>query len=318
MIAIHPDVLALLALGREAGSLPFEAMSPEEARRAYAGRRLLLQLPPDPVAEMRDVTIDGPAGPLSLRAYRGAGTPEGEALPGLLYLHGGGWVLGDLDSHDGVCCRLANEARCWVVAVRYRLAPEHPFPAALEDSAAALRWIAGEASGLLVDPGRLAVGGDSAGGNLAAVLALMGRDGTVPPCACQVLLYPATDLAMTSESYRTTTEGMTITPATMRYFIDHYVPDVSDRQDWRASPLKAASLAGLPPAFVLTCGHDPLRDEGRLYGARLEREGVPVTALHLADQTHGMLTLSKAIGAVPGTLAYVGAVLREAWRIRAA
>jgi acetyl esterase len=312
MSAIHPDVAALIALGRAAGSLPFEAMSPEEARRAYAERRLLLQLPPDHVAETRDLTIEGPGGPLRLRLYRAAGTGADEILPCLLYLHGGGWVLGDLDSHDGICCRLANEAGCCVVAVHYRLAPEHPFPAALEDAAASLRWLSREAVSLRIDPARIAVGGDSAGGNLAAVLALMGRDGTVPASVFQLLLYPALD--MTMESYAGTTEGMTITPATMRYFIDHYVPDPADRTDWRASPLNAATLAGTPPAFVLTCGHDPLRDEGRLYASRLEREGVPVTALHLSDQTHGMLTLSKVIGAFPRTLAYVAAALREGWR----
>ncbi len=315
MRAIHPDVTALLALGRAAGSLPFEAMPPEEARRAYLARRLMLQLPPDPVAELRDVTMEGPDGLLALRVYRGLGTGPDDILPCLLYLHGGGWVLGDLDSHDGICCRLANEARCCVVAVCYRLAPEHPFPAAIDDGAAALRWIAAEAGSLRIDPARMAVGGDSAGGNIAAVLALMGRDGTAPASVVQVLLYPAVDLSMSGESYRVTTDGMTITPATMRYFIDHYAPNPADRADWRASPLNAPSLRGSPPAFVLTCGHDPLRDEGRRYAERLESEGVPVTMLDLGDQTHGMLTLSKAIGAVHGTLPYVAAALREGWRV---
>jgi acetyl esterase len=314
MAAIHADVVALLALGRAAGSLPFEAMEPSEARRAYHARRLLLQLPPDPVAELRNIDINGPGGLLRLRLYRGMGTELHDTLPCLLYLHGGGWVLGDLDSHDGICCALANKARCCVVAVHYRLAPEHPFPAAVEDGAAALRWVAREAASLRIDPLTIAVGGDSAGGNLAAVLALMGRDGTVPASVLQVLLYPAVDMTMAGESQAGSTEGMTITPATMRYFIEHYVPNSADRRDWRASPLKAETLRGVPPAFVLTCGHDPLRDEGLLYAARLEREGVPVAALHLSDQTHGMLTMSKVIGAVPGTLAYVAATLRERWR----
>jgi acetyl esterase len=312
--AIHPDVAALIALGRAAGSLPFEAMSPPEARRAYANRRLLLQLPPDTVAECRNLTIEGPGGPLRLRLYRGAGTGADEILPCLLYLHGGGWVLGDLDSHDGICCRFANEARCCVVAVDYRLAPEHPFPAALDDAAASLCWLHQEATSLRIDLARIAVGGDSAGGNLAAVLALMGRDGTVPASVFQVLLYPALDMTMSSASYAETTDGMTITPATMRYFIDHYVPHPDDRNDWRASPLQAASLGGAPPAFLLTCGHDPLCDEGRLYASRLEQEDVPVTALHLSDQTHGMLTLSKMIEAFQPTLAYAAATLIDGWR----
>lgn len=312
MSSIHPDVAAILAAGRAAGSLPFEAMTPADARHAYAGRRAVMQLPPDPVAERRDVAIAGPGGPLALRLYRGAGTPEGEPLPCLLYLHGGGWVLGNLDSHDGICCRLANEGACWVVAVDYRLAPEHPFPAALDDAAATLAWIGAGAGGSALDTGRIAVGGDSAGGNLAAVLALMGRDGTLPRPVFQLLLYPAVDLSIADHGEPTA--GMTITPATMRYFLDHYVPQVRDRADWRASPLKAASLRDTAPAFVLTCGHDPLREEGRLYAERLEREGVPVATLHLGRHTHGMLTMSKVIAATDPTLAFVGAALRDAWR----
>jgi acetyl esterase len=312
---IHPDVQTVLAAARAVGSKPFETMAPQDARVAYEARRVFLQLPPAPVAEKRDVTIDGPAGPLALRLYRGAGTPEGPPLPCLLYLHGGGWVLGSLDSHEGVCCTLANEAACWVVAVDYRLAPEHPFPAAVEDCAAALNWLAAQASKVGVDRDRIAVGGDSAGGNLAAVLALMSRDGALPCVMYQLLLYPAVDLAITGGSYGDKpTDGMTITPATMRYFLDHYIPKPSDRVDWRASPLRARTLAGLPPAFVLTCGHDPLEAEGRAYADRLAADGVPVTTVHLSDHTHGMLTMSKVVGAVSPTLAFVGSKLRDAWR----
>ena len=312
---IHPDVQAILAAARAAGSKPFETMAPQNARVAYEARRAFLQLPPAPVAEKRDVTVGGPAGPLTLRLYRGAGTPEGQPLPCLLYLHGGGWVLGSLDSHEGVCCTLSNEAACWVVAVDYRLAPEHPFPAAVEDCAAALNWLAAQASKVGVDRDRIAVGGDSAGGNLAAVLALTSRDGAVPRVMYQLLLYPAVDLAITGESYGDKpTDGMTITPATMRYFLDHYLPNGSDRADWRASPLRAPTLAGLPPAFVLTCGHDPLEAEGRAYAERLAAEDVPVTTVHMSDHTHGMLTMSKVVGAVSPTLAFVGSKLRDAWR----
>ena len=311
--AIHPDVRALLAVSRAAGTRPFEAMSVGEARLAYAGRRSL-QLPPDEVAAMRDLTVPGPGGPIPLRLYRALGTDGSEELPCLLFMHGGGWMLGDLDSHDGVCRRLANEAGCCVIAVDYRLAPEHPFPAAIEDSAAALRFVHAHAGELGVDPARIAVGGDSAGGNLAAALALMGRDGALPPSAGQVLLYPALDLAATEESYGPPTDGMTLTPATMRWFVDHYLPEPATRADPRVSPARAKSLAGTPPAVVLTCGHDPLGPEGRAYAARLEQEGVPVAALHLSDQTHGMLTMSRMIGAVSPTLAFVGAALREVWR----
>jgi acetyl esterase len=315
MTAVHPDVEAMLAAARAAGALPFEAMEPVVCREAYSARRLVVQEPRDEVAAFRNLSAEGPAGAVPLRLYRALGTVEGEILPGLLYLHGGGWVLGNLDTHDAICCRIANEARCAVVAVDYRLAPEHPFPAGLEDCIAAFRHVVREAGVLGIDPDRIAVGGDSAGGNLAAVLALMSRDGSLPPIQYQVLLYPAVDLAMSTESYAAPTAGMTVSPATMRYFVDHYMPDPAQRGDWRASPIRAASLAGTAPALVVTCGHDPLRDEGRLYAERLEREGVPVTLLHMSDQTHGMLTLSKPIRTGSGVLAFVGAMLRDAYRV---
>jgi acetyl esterase len=315
MRAVHPDVEAMLAAARAAGALPFEAMEPVVCREAYSARRTLVQEPRDEVATLRDLSAQGPGGAVPLRLYRALGTTDTELLPGLLYLHGGGWVLGNLETHDAICCRLANEARCAVVAVDYRLAPEHPFPAGLEDCIAAFTHVARNARALGIDPDRIAVGGDSAGGNLAAVLALMGGDGALPPVLYQLLLYPAVDLRMATESYAAPTPGMTVTPATMRYFVDHYVPHPEQREDWRASPIRAASLASAPPALVVTCGHDPLRDEGRLYAARLEREGVPVTHLHMSDQTHGMLTLSKPIKTGAGVLALVGAMLRDAFRV---
>lgn len=310
--AVHPDVEAMLEAGRAAGAVPFESMEPTACRAAYAERPRIVQEPRDAVAVHRDLAAPGPAGPVPLRLYRALGTAEGETLPGLVFLHGGGWVLGDLNTHDAICCRIANKARCAVVGVDYRLAPEHPFPAGLEDCAAAFAHVVREAGALGIDPGRIAVGGDSAGGNLAAVLALMGRDGTVPAPMYQVLLYPAVDLGT---RHGAATAGMTITAATMRYFVGHYVHDPARREDWRASPLRAGSLAGAPPALVVTCGHDPLRDEGRLYAARLEREGVPVTSLDMSDQTHGMLTLTRPIRTTGGVLAFVGAMLRDAFRV---
>ena len=315
MPALHPDAERLLEMVRLAGRPPFETLSPTEARETYAASRAVLQPPPDEVAETRDLTIPGPGGPLPLRLYRGLGTPAGEALPTLLFLHGGGWVMGDLDSHDGVCRRLANLAACRVIAVDYRMAPEHRFPAAVEDAAAALAWVTASAATLGVDPARIAVGGDSAGGNLAAVLAIMGRDGEAPASMFQLLLYPAVDLAMASASYARVTEGLPLTAVTMRYFIDHYAPDADQRLDWRASPLRAERLAGTPPALVLTVAHDPLADEGRAYADRLEAEGVRVTALHLADQIHGVLTMGRVIAAGDPVLQYAAAALRDAWRL---
>jgi acetyl esterase len=317
MIGVHPDIEALIAAGKAAGSLPFEAMMPLEARAAYAARRETLQLPADEVSERRDLKVPGPGGAIALRLYRPHGLPAEATLPCLVYMHGGGWLFGDLESHDGLCCRLANEAGCCVIAIDYRLAPEHPFPAAIEDCAAAYASIAADAAALRIDPAQIAVGGDSAGGNLAAVLALMGRDGIVPSAVYQVLLYPVVDLDRDLDDYGRNTTGMVITGATMVYFRDHYTPCPADRADWRVSPLKARSLAGLPPALVLTCGHDPLATEGRTYAERLEREGVRVTLLHLSDQTHGMITMTKAVGVATGIQDFVAASLRDAFRIAA-
>jgi len=314
-LALHPDAEMLLELMRAAGRPAFETLSPVEAREAYAASRAALQPPPDEVAEARDVSIPGPGGALRLRLYRGAGTSDAGALPALLYLHGGGWLFGDLDSHDGVCRRLANLAACRVIAVDYRLAPEHRFPAALDDAVAALAWTAAHAAELGVDPARIAVGGDSAGGNLAAVLAIMGRDGAAPAPVFQLLLYPAVDLTMMSGSYARITDGVPLTASTMRYFVDHYTPEPTQRLDWRASPLRAESLAGTAPALVLTVAHDPLADEGRAYAERLEAEGVRVAALHLADQIHGMLTMGRVISAGDAVLQYAAAALRDAWRL---
>jgi acetyl esterase len=294
---LDPDTARLLELARQAGYPPFEALSPASARRAYAASWDAMQTPGGEVASVCDVEIPGPAGPLRLRLYRGLGTDPGAALPCMVYLHGGGWVIGSLESHDRMCRQLANRAGICVIAVDYRLAPEHPFPAALDDAAAALRWVAEQAAELHLHPRAIAIGGDSAGGNLAAVLALMGRDGSVPAACYQALLYPALDLTADSDSYRSVTGGVPLTAATMHYFIGHYTPQAADRLHWRASPLRAPSLAGAPAALLLTLAHDPLCDEGLAYARRLDRDGVRVTALHCNDQTHGLLGQGKLVPA---------------------
>ena len=324
MPALDPDVENLLELGRKAGRPPFEALTPEEARTAYAASWDLLQPPAAEVASVRDVAIPikapggapnrapSQAGDLRLRIYRGMGTAASDKLPCMVFLHGGGWVIGNLESHDRMCRRIANTARICVVAVDYRLAPEHRFPAALEDSVAALQWVANNVEDLNLAPGRISIGGDSAGGNLAAVVALMGRDGSAPATMFQALIYPAVDLTALSDSYRRVTSGVPLTAATMHWFIDHYAPQHSDRLDWRASPMKARSLAGTPPALVMTVAHDPLCDEGRAYAKRLEDEGVRVTALHLGDHIHGMLMHGKLVRASNVVLDYVGVTIGEA------
>ena len=312
MPTLDPDVERLLEAARKAAKPPFEALTPAQARQAYAASWDILQPSPSEVASVRDQVVDGPGGPLTLRIYRGAGTKAGERLPCQVYLHGGGWVIGNLESHDRLCRKVANVAGICVVAVDYRLAPEHRFPAALDDAAFALQWVASHAGELSIAPDRIGIGGDSAGGNLAAVLALMARDGDAPPLVHQALLYPVVDLTAASQSYQRVTTGVPLTAATMHYFIEHYTPSASDRRDWRASPLHATSLAGTAPALVLTVAHDPLCDEGRAYAARLESEGVRVTSLHLADHVHGMLLHGKLVRASNTILDFVGAAIGQA------
>ena len=312
MPAFDPDVQTLLALGRAAGRPPFEALTPDAARIAYAASWDVMQAPAVDVASVSDITVAGKGGPLGLRVYRAMGSSPDQQLPCMVFLHGGGWVIGNLESHDRFCRRLANVARICVVAVDYRLAPEHRFPAALDDAASALQWVADNSKTLSINPNRIGVGGDSAGGNLAAVLALMGRDGTAPRTIYQALLYPVVDLTASSDSYRRVTSGVPLTASTMHYFIDHYTPNAGDRLDWRASPLKAKTLAGVPAALVLTVAHDPLCDEGQAYAQRLDEDGVRVTALHLNDHLHGMLNQGRMVRMSNVVSDYVCAVIGEA------
>jgi acetyl esterase len=310
---IDPDAQRVLDLVREAGRPPYESLPVEEARRLYLAGRTVLQPEPPEVAETRDLTCPGPAGgEIRLRAYRGVGAPE--TAPCLVFYHGGGWVIGDLDSHDVPCRAIANGAACRVISVDYRLAPEHKFPAAFEDAAAALRFVAREAPRLGVDPVRIAVGGDSAGGNLAAAVSLLARDDAATPAPVfQLLIYPAVDLAMTAASYQRITEGVPLTANTARWFRDHYLATMDDATDWRASPLRAPSLKGLPPALVLTVGLDPLCDEGIAYARRLDEDGVRVAHLHFADQIHGALTMGRFIRASDLIVDVAAAALRDAW-----
>lgn len=312
MTPLHSDAARLMRMARDAGRAPFEQMTPTEARAAYAAGRAVVQAPPADVAEVTSLAVPGPAGPIGLRRYRGIGTSADDVLGCLVFLHGGGWVVGDLESHDSLCRGLANAARCCVVAVDYRLAPEHRFPASVEDAAAAYQAVVAHAAAWRIDGARIAVGGDSAGGNLAAVLALMGRDGAISAPVFQLLIYPAVDLTMTAGSYDRFFAGVPLTAPTMRWFIDHYLPDATARVDWRASPLRAASLAGTAPALVMTVAHDPLCDEGRAYADRLEHDGVAVTALHVADQPHGVMTQGGIIRPAGTYLEMIGGVLRAA------
>ena len=313
MAKVNPQVEALINAGRAAGSLPFEAMTVDMARAVHAGRRELHQLVAEDVSLRRDFTVSGPVEPVPLRLYRPAGVSADAVLPCFVFMHGGGWMLGSLDSHDGLCCHLANRAQCCVISIDYRLAPESPFPAALDDCIAAYSAITAQAAALHIDPARIAVGGDSAGGTLAATLALLGRDGVLPAPIQQTLIYPVVDMNKDQHDYPLDSSGMFITGATMVYFRDHYVKKIPDRVDWRTSPLKVLSLEGVAPAVVITCGHDPLRDEGRAYADRLEQEGVAVKFLHLSDLPHGVLTMTKVVRAAIDLQDFVAAALRDAF-----
>lgn len=312
---LDPDAQRVLEMIKAAGRPPFNTLTPDEARGFFAAGRTVLQPDPPEVAEVRALEAPGPNGAVSLRLYRAAGSVAGAVLPVLIYFHGGGWVLGDLESHDQACRAIANAAGCCVVAVDYRLAPEVKFPGAISDSAAATRWVLGNAAALGIDPARAAVGGDSAGGNIAAVMALMARDGYLPKVAYQLLIYPVTDMGMGHESYQRITEGYPLVASTMKWFVDHYLPSAGDVADWRASPLRAASLAGVAPAMVVTCAHDPLCDEGVEYAKRLDREGVAVTHLHYNDQMHGFLTMGKLIRASGALVETMAVALRRGWAL---
>ena len=301
---MDPDAQRLMDMVALANRPSIGSLPPNEARVLYRESRRAVQRPPDDVAATHDFIANG----VPARIYQGLDATEGR---GLLFLHGGGWVIGDLDSHDGVCRTLANAARCRVVAVDYRLAPEHPYPAAIEDAAAVFAHLAAQAGAFGLDAAKLAVGGDSAGGNLAALLALRGRDGAGPRPCYQVLLYPATDLACTLPSTQLFPSGVPLTGPAMRWFIDQYV-DPATAELPAVSPLRA-DLHGLPPAFVLTAGYDPLRDEGIAYARALEAAGCAVTHLHMATQVHGFLTMNRIIRASDTALLTAAAALRHAW-----
>jgi acetyl esterase len=264
-----------------------------------------------------DRTIPGPAGDLPVRIYRPASAPADAALPALVYAHGGGWVFGNLDSHDVLCAQLALEAGIAVFHVDYRLAPEARFPGAFDDVVAALQWVAANGGSVGIDPTRLAIGGDSAGGNLAAAVSIWARDHGGPKLLMQLLAYPVTDAVARADSYRHFEDGYGLNAVTMEWFFDHYTPDKASRGDWRVSPLRAASLAGLPPALVVTAGYDPLRDEGRAYALRLQQEGTQADLVEFGGMLHGFLSSPMLLhGARRGTT-LCAAALREALVLRA-
>lgn len=302
---------AVLALA-DPSAAPFETGTPAMARAAYGAGRPAVQGERVEVGSVRDVEIATRAGSISGRLYRGIGATA-EAAPALLYLHGGGWVLGNLDSHDEVCRLLANEAGAVVLCPDYRLAPEHRFPAAVEDAADTLAWLRREAVSLGVDPEGIAVGGDSAGGNLAAVTALGSRADGGPPLVAQLLFYPNTDAGQDFGSVRRFAEGYGLTAATMRWFRDLTIRNADDIADWRLSPLRAPDLSGAPPAYVAIAEADILSDEGIAYADRLAAAGVPVAVEHWPGLIHGFVSMGRHIPQSREAIRSAAAAWRRFW-----
>jgi acetyl esterase len=273
---------------------------PEQLRQLFAA----MATPEDiAVAKVEDRGIPGPAGDIPVRIY----TPDADApAPAIVSYHGGGWVIGGLDTHDGACRAFASATGAVVVSVDYRLAPEHPFPAPVDDAVAALSWVHANAGALAVDPSRIAVAGDSAGGNLAAVVSQVARDQGGPPICFQLLIYPVTDHEFDSVSMNDNAEGYFLTRDAMRWFYSHYLNDPSEGANPLVSPLRADNLAGLPPAFVITAEYDPLRDQGVAYADALHAAGTPCDARTYAGLFHGFLSMVEWIDA--GKVAFDDAV----------
>jgi len=290
---LDPQLQLLLRLMAAAGLPRVESLPPKDARAFFRESAGLLTHAPVEMAQVLDRRIPGPDREIPLRIYvpRCGRSPH----PVLVYYHGGGWTVGDLDTHDGVARAFAEEGECIVVSVDYRMGPEDRFPAAVDDALTAFAWVAAHASEFGGDPSRLAVGGDSAGGNLSAVVAQQTLDGGVRCPDFQLLIYPVTDLGAETESYETFAEGFYLTRALMRWFAGNYIADPSQRMDPRASPLRAGSVAGLPSTFLLTAGYDPLRDEGKAYANRLLEAGVDVEYRNYDSLIHGFLSMAGVV-----------------------
>ena len=306
---LDPAVRTFLDQLTAMGLPAFETQTVEQARAAI---RMMSQTGPpgEPVDHVEDQRVPGPGGSIPVRIYAPAGR---RPAPALVYFHGGGWVIGGIDTHDGLCRQLANRASATVISVDYRLAPEHKFPAAVDDCFAALGWVAGNTAALGVDPSRLAIGGDSAGGNLTAVVAQLARDRGGPRLRHQVLIYPATDPVMDFPSHTENGSGYLLTREAMAWFYGHYLRTPADRTDPLAAPLRARDLAALPPALVITAEFDPLRDEGEAYAHRLEAAGVPTTLTRYDGMIHGFVGMTGFFAQARAAVDQIAAALRGAF-----
>ena len=292
---IDPQAKALMEVLARQGVASVSQVGPVLAREAYMVRKAISQPDPVPVGEVRDFEIAGDAGhPVPVRLYR----PDqpGTTPCGLtVYFHGGGFVIGSIESHDALCRQLCQSSGHAVLSVDYRLAPEHPFPAAFDDCLAVTRWVHANAAQIRINPQRIAVAGDSAGGQLAAVVALALREDREISLAFQLLIYPITDALMRQPSIERNGSGYMLTKANLEAYYGHYWPEQPSRHDWRASPLLAEDLSNLPPALILTAGFDPLHDEGLAYADRLSASGVPTRYVCFERQIHGFMPMGRVI-----------------------
>lgn len=307
---LDPQAKALMTLMGEKGIPPVYTQTPVDARASYRARRSFTQPDAPDVGRVQDLHFSHSGVDIAVRVYHPTGAKA--ALPALVYLHGGGWTIGDLDTHDVLCCSLCQQAGGVVVSVDYRLGPEHKFPAAYEDAVAAWQWVASQAQALGVDPARIAIGGDSAGGNLAAAACLGLREQGQKP-VLQLLIYPSTVMAPDTASYKANGQGYMLTQESMAWYAGNYLRGPQDAQDWRASPQLANSHANLPPAFVLTAGFDPLRDEGLMYADALTQAGVSSQYICFERQIHGFITMGRVLQEANTAVALCAQALRTAW-----
>ncbi len=307
---LAPDIQMLLELGKRTGETSLvEGRTVEQARAENRAEVPVVCGPPRPMARVEKLTIPGPDSEMPARLYVALGATQ-PPQPMLVYYHGGGWVIGDLDTHDSACRFLAEHSGCRVLSVDYRLAPEHPFPIPVEDAVAAFAWAHEHAAELGADPERIAVGGDSAGGNLSTALCLQNRDAGNPQPAMQLLLYPVTDAVGGQQSRDTFAEGFLLTRNDMEWFENHYIPDGIDDDEPRASMMRAVDVSGLPPAYVATSGFDPLRDEGEIYAARMREAGVQVVLQRHTSQIHGFANLTAICPSARTAMLEVAGALR--------
>ncbi len=304
------DIHVLLSLAARTGETSLvEGRTVEQARAENREGIPVVSGPPRPMARVEGLTVAGAAGELDARLYVALGAPR-PPQPLLVYYHGGGWVIGDLETHDGLCRFLAEYGGCRVLSVDYRLAPEHPFPLPVEDAVAAFGWTAEHAEELGADPARIAVGGDSAGGNLAAAVCLQTRDSGGARPAMQLLLYPVTDAVGGQTSRETFAEGFLLTRNDMDWFESHYLPSSSDAADPRISIMRAPEVDDLPPAYVATAGFDPLRDEAEVYATRMREAGVTVALQRHASLIHGFANLTAICPSARAAMHGVAGALR--------